>query len=452
MNNAVNILREGSMMKALTKLGIPIVIAMLIMAIYNVVDTFLGCTSWNSSCRRCIGCFPYIVVISWDRTDVRCRRRSVYIPSVGSETGCQGKFGRFRLSDNLCDVGSSHCTCVQCVPAGHPTFHGSKRGDDKFGRILRQAFYHQLCHRDIECVHVNIIVSQGASKTSASAMIIGSIVNVALDPLFIYTFNWGVEGAAWATIFSRIITTAIYIRFLTKAEVKVSLALFAPTIRIYADIIKIGISMLFLQLLQTLSICLLQKAAVKYGAEAVAAVGIVLKIVTLGTNVVFGFVKGLQPMAGYNYGAGNFQRLREAVCCSLILSTSFCVLWSILIVIFTSPIISCFGKDETMQEIARIALRANTIMFFTFGFQFVYSTLYMAIGRARQSLLLNIGRQGLFFIPIILLLPSYWELNGVLYAQPIADVFATLMTLFFAVRIHKEIGHKSHLTTENLQC
>lgn len=128
-------------------------------------------------------------------------------------------------------------------------------------------------------------------------MIIGSIVNVALDPLFIYTFNWGVEGAAWATILSRIITTAIYIRFLTKAEVKVSLALFAPTIRIYADIIKIGISMLFLQLLQTLSICLLQKAAVKYGAEAVAAVGIVLKIVTLGTNVVFGFVKGLQPMA-----------------------------------------------------------------------------------------------------------------------------------------------------------
>ena len=94
-----------------------------------------------------------------------------------------------------------------------------------------------------------------------------------------------------------------------------------------------------------------------------------------------------------------------------------------------------------MQEIARIALRANTIMFFTFGFQFVYSTLYMAIGRARQSLLLNIGRQGLFFIPTILLLPSYWGLNGVLYVQPIADVFATLMTLLFAVRIHREIGH-----------
>lgn len=298
----------------------------------------------------------------------------------------------------------------------------------------------------------NIIVSQGASKTSASAMIIGSVINVALDPLFIYAFGWGVEGAAWATILSRIITTIIYTCFFMKAEVKVSFALFVPTIRMYLDIIKIGISMLCLQLLQTLSISLLQRAAVKYGAEAVAAVGIVLKIVTLGTNVVFGFVKGLQPMAGYNYGAENFQRLKEAVRCSLILTTSFCVLWSTFILVFASPVISCFGKDETMQEIARIALRANTLMFFTFGFQFVYSTLYMAIGRARQSLLLNIGRQGLFFIPVILLLPSYWGLNGVLYAQPVADVFATLMTLFFAIQIHREIRHKSHLTTENLQC
>lgn len=106
--------------------------------------------------------------------------------------------------------------------------------------------------------------------------------------------------------------------------------------------------MLCLQLLQTLSISLLQRAAVKYGAEAVAAGGIVLKIVTLGTNVVFGLLKGLQPMAGYNYGAENFQRLKEAVRCSLILTTSFCVLWSTFILVFASPVISCFGKDETM--------------------------------------------------------------------------------------------------------
>ena len=441
------------MMKALTKLGIPIVIAMLIMAIYNVVDTF-----WVAR----LGTLPVAAV-------------SVVFPisllflGIGLMFGVGGGVYISRLLGAKQVVKASQVASVSVITsvmlaalialvcnAFLPDillFMGANEEMMSLAESYGRLFI--ISCGVIGTLNVsmsNIIVSQGASKTSASAMIIGSIVNVALDPLFIYTFNWGVGGAAWATILSRIVTTAIYIRFFTKAEVKVSLALFAPTIRIYADIIKIGISMLFLQLLQTLSISLLQRAAVKYGAEAVAAVGIVLKIVTLGTNVVFGFVKGLQPMAGYNYGAGNFQRLKEAVRCSLILTTSFCVLWSILIMAFTSSVISCFGKDETMQEIARIALRANTIMFFTFGFQFVYSTLYMAIGRARQSLLLNIGRQGLFFIPVILLLPSYWGLNGVLYAQPVADVFATLMTLFFAVQINREIRHKSHLTTENLQC
>ena len=411
---------------------------------------FLGCTSGNSSrCRR-IGRFPSVAVVSRDRADVRCR--SVYIPSVGSETGCQGRSGRFRLGDYLCDVGCSHCPCVQCVSAGHPAFHGSKRRDDALGRSIRQILHHQLCHRNIECVDVQYHCFTRGIENIRNGNDYRLCHQCSIRPLVYLCFQLGRGRCCMGNhILSRIITTVIYIRFfLSKAEVKVSFALFAPTIRMYADIIKIGISMLFLQLLQTLSISLLQRAAVKYGAEAVAAVGIVLKIVTLGTNVVFGFVKGLQPMAGYNYGAGNFQRLKEAVRCSLILTTSFCVLWSILIMAFTSSVISCFGKDETMQEIARIALRANTIMFFTFGFQFVYSTLYMAIGRARQSLLLNIGRQGLFFIPTILLLPSYWGLNGVLYAQPVADVFATLMTLLFAVRIHREIGHKSRLITEKM--
>lgn len=445
MNNAVNILQEGSMMKALTKLGIPIVIAMLIMAIYNVVDTF-----WVAR----LGTLPVAAV-------------SVVFPlsllflGIGLMFGVGGGVYVSRLLGAKQIVKASQVASVSVVTsvilatfiafmcnAFLPDillFMGANEGMMHLAEAYGRLFIISCVIGALNVSMSNIIVSQGASKTSAMAMIIGSIVNVALDPLFIYTFNWGVEGAAWATILSRIITTAIYIRFfLSKAEVKVSFTLFAPTMRMYADIIKIGISMLFLQLLQTLSISLLQRAAVKYGAEAVAAVGIVLKIVTLGTNVVFGFVKGLQPMTGYNYGAGNFQRLKEAVRCSLILTTSFCVLWSILIMGFTS----CFGKDETMQGIARIALRANTIIFFTFGFQFVYSTLYMAIGRARQSLLLNIGRQGLFFIPAILLLPSYWGLNGVLYAQPVADIFATLMTLFFAVRIHREISHQSYLTTE----
>lgn len=449
MNNAVNILQEGSMMKALTKLGIPIVIAMLIMAIYNVVDTFWVARLGTLPVAAVSVVFPLSMLFLGIGLMLGVGG-GVYVSSLlgAKQIAKASQVASVSVVTSVILAALIAFMCNAFLP-DILLFMGANEGMMHLAEAYGRLFIISCVIGALNVSMSNIIVSQGASKTSAMAMIIGSIVNVALDPLFIYTFNWGVEGAAWATILSRIITTAIYIRFFfSKAEVKVSFTLFAPTMRMYADIIKIGISMLFLQLLQTLSISLLQRAAVKYGAEAVAAVGIVLKIVTLGTNVVFGFVKGLQPMTGYNYGAGNFQRLKEAVRCSLILTTSFCVLWSILIMGFTSPVISCFGKDETMQGIARIALRANMIIFFTFGFQFVYSTLYMAIGRARQSLLLNIGRQGLFFIPAILLLPSYWGLNGVLYAQPVADIFATLMTLFFAVRIHREISHQSHLTTE----
>ena len=453
MNNAVNILQEGSMMKALTKLGIPIVIAMLIMAIYNVVDTFWVARLGTLPVAAVSVVFPLSLVFLGIGLMFGVGG-GVYISRLlgAKQIAKAGQVASVSVITSVILAALIALVCNAFLPE-ILLFMGANEEMMSLAEAYGRLFIVSCVIGTLNVSMSNIIVSQGASKTSATAMIIGSIINVALDPLFIYTFGWGVEGAAWATILSRIITTTIYIRFfLTKAEVKVSFTLFAPTIRMYLDIIKIGISMLFLQLLQTLSISLLQKAAVKYGAEAVAAMGIVLKIVTLGTNVVFGFVKGLQPMAGYNYGACNFQRLREAVRCSLILTTSFCVLWSTFILVFASPVISCFGKDETMQEIARIALRANTLMFFTFGFQFVYSTLYMVIGRARQSLLLNIGRQGLFFIPVILLLPSYWGLNGVLYAQPVADVFATLMTLFFAIQIHREIRHESHLTTENLQC
>lgn len=453
MNNAVNILQEGSMMKALTKLGIPIVIAMLIMAIYNVVDTFWVARLGTLPVAAVSVVFPLSLVFLGIGLMFGVGG-GVYISRLlgAKQIAKAGQVASVSVITSVILAALIALVCNAFLPE-ILLFMGANEEMMNLAEAYGRLFIVSCVIGTLNVSMSNIIVSQGASKTSASAMIIGSVINVALDPLFIYTVDWGVEGAAWATFLSRIITTIIYIRFfLSKAEVKVSFILFAPTIRMYADIIKIGISMLFLQLFQTLSISLLQRAAVKYGAEAVAAVGIVLKIVTLGTNVVFGFVKGLQPMAGYNYGAGNFQRLKEAVRCSLILTTSFCVLWSILIMAFTSSVISYFGKDETMQEIARIALRANTIMFFTFGFQFVYSTLYMAIGRTRQSLLLNIGRQGLFFIPVILLLPSYWGLNGVLYAQPVTDVFATLMTLFFAIQIHREIRHKSHLTTENLQC
>lgn len=201
--------------------------------------------------------------------------------------------------------------------------------------------------------------------------------------------------------------------------------------------------MLILQLLQTISMSKISYAVSFYGEEAIAAMGIVLRIVTLGANIVFGYMKGLQPLAGFNYGAKNYGRVREAIKASIKWTNIFCVAWTLLIYIFASNILSIFGTDDGVISIAIPALRAGVIMFVTFGFQFSYSTLYLSIGKALGGVFLNSLRQGIVFIPIILLLPKFMGLNGVIYAQAISDLLTTIITIPFAVSIHKKLKLKT---------
>lgn len=177
------------------------------------------------------------------------------------------------------------------------------------------------------------------------------------------------------------------------------------------------------------SMSLLVRAASAYGDEAVAAVGIVLRIVTLGMFVVFGFIKGFQPMAGFNYGAGNLARLDETVKTCLLLTTLFCLAWTAAILCLSGPILSLFSRDARVLAVAGRALIANTVLFFSLGFQFTYSTLYLACGKALEGGFLSAGRQGIFMIPLLLVLPHLFGLDGVLYAQAGADLLTTLATL-----------------------
>ncbi|WP_036932248.1 MATE family efflux transporter [Prevotella sp. HUN102] len=434
-----NILRDGNMTKSLIKLGMPVVVAMLVMAVNNVVDTFWVARLGTLSVAAVSIAFPI----------------SLFFTGIGLTFGIGGGAYISRLLGAKQVDKAGQVASVSIITAflmGLFTalffylflpkiliFMGANNATKSLATSYSKLFIVSCVIGTINVSSGNIVVSQGASKISGMAMVFGAVVNMLLDPIFIYTLHGGVEGAAWATIIAQLLTTLIYVLYFRKSPVKVSLTRFNPTLQIYGEVIKIGISMLLLQFLQSLSISLLQNAAVRYGSEAVAAIGIVLKIVTLGTNVVFGFVKGLQPIAGYNYGAKNYGRVRESIRCSLILTTSFCIVWSLVILSFTESIIACFGDDQGVKTIAEEALRANTILFFTFGFQFVYSTLYTAMGKAKQTLLLNISRQGVFFIPAILFLPSYFGLGGVLYTQAVADILTTLLTLFFALNIHRKL-------------
>ena len=289
----------------------------------------------------------------------------------------------------------------------------------------------------------NIVASEGAAETTMCALLSGAVINIGLDPLFIYTFHMEVAGAAIATAISQFISTLVYLSYVLrkKSAFTFSINAFAPTKEIFTEILKIGIPTLSFQLLTSLSIALINRASNGYGDAMIVGMGAVTRITSMGTLVVFGFLKGFQPIAGFSYGAKNFKRLRQSIKISILWSTVFYIFAGLLMIIFSAQIISQFANgNEEMLFIGQKSLRANGFSFFLFGFYTVYSSLFLALGKGTAGFILGACRQGICFIPVILLLPKILGINGILYAQPVADVLSVIVTVFMALDLHKKLS------------
>ena len=297
----------------------------------------------------------------------------------------------------------------------------------------------------------NIVSSEGAAKTAMCALLAGAVLNVILDPVFIYALNLGVVGAAIATAISQVISTLVYLCYILRKKSVFNFSIkeccFAK--EIISEILKIGIPTLIFQLLTSLSIGMINSAAKEYGGSALAAMGPVTKIMSMGTLIVFGFLKGFQPIAGFSYGAKKFDRLREAIRTAVLWSTIFCVIFGFVAAVFSTQIVSLFTKEDAeMVRIGSIALRGNGLSFVLFGFYTVYSFLFLVMGKAAEGCVLGACRQGICFVPVILILPLVLGLSGVLYAQPIADVISAIVTALMAVRLHRELRTaENHIST-----
>lgn len=289
----------------------------------------------------------------------------------------------------------------------------------------------------------NIVSSEGAARTAMLALMSGAVLNVILDPIFIYTLGLGVSGAAIATALSQMVSSAIYITYILRKK-----SVFTFHIRecrfsrdILSEILKIGVPTLLFQLLTSISIAMINDAAKEYGCSALAAMGPVTKILSMGTLIVYGFLKGFQPIAGYSYGAKKYERLLEAIRTATLWSTIFCIIFGLATAIFSGPIMTQFTSgDAQMIQTGQRALQINGLSFMLFGVYTVYSFLFLVMGKAREGCLLGACRQGICFLPAILLLPHILGLNSVILAQPVADVLSFVITIIMALRLHRELN------------
>lgn len=276
-----------------------------------------------------------------------------------------------------------------------------------------------------------LLRAEGKAVYSMVGLVCGSILNILLDPLLIYTFHLGIAGASLATLISQVVSVLILLSAYTfkKSQIalfqKIRLQEFSET----GAVLLTGLPSAFRQGLTVLATVLLNRAAGAWGDAAVAAISVVTRLFLLAFSICLGVGQGMMPVVGYNYGFGNRNRVRRAFLFSVLLSTATMLAISIPFWIWASPLIAFFRNDREVITIGAYALRLQCYVFSCHGLITCTIMLLQAIGRRFSSSLLASARQGLFFVPLIFLLPSLMGGKGILFVQPIADALTFVLAL-----------------------
>ena len=442
-NNKMVLLGSAPVPKALMALGIPIMIGMLINALYNLVDAYFVGGLGESPMGAISIVFPLgqvVVGLGLMFGNGAASYLSRLLGRGDKETA--NKVASTALYSSVL-IGAIIIIFATIFLKPILYFLGATDTIMPYALTYARIYIISCIFNVFNVTMNNIVSSEGAAKTTMCALLLGAVMNIGLDPIFIYVLNMGVAGAAIATAISQFISTLVYLSYALrkKSAFTFSVKEFCPTKQILAEILKIGVPTLTFQLLTSLSIALINRAANGYGDAVIAGMGAVTRVTSMGTLVVFGFLKGFQPIAGFSYGAKKFDSLREAIKTSILWSTTFCVIVGLVMILFSTQIISQFANGNTeMISVGQKALVASGFSFMLFGFYTVYSSLLLALGKGAAGFIIGALRQGICFVPVILVLPVIWNMNGILYAQPIADVISTIITAFMALHLHKELA------------
>ena len=301
----------------------------------------------------------------------------------------------------------------------------------------------------------NQIRFKGNAKYAMVGIISGAFINIILDPILIFGFDMGVRGAAIATISGQIIGFAALL-FIDRrtGTFSVSFRAFKPTVRAYIEIIKGGLPSLLRQGLLSISTILLNVAAKEYGDSAIAGMAITTRIIYILNAIVIGLGQGYQPVCGFNYGAKLYGRVCEGFWFCVKAGTLFFLTCSVLGYIFAPEAVAIFRKEDAMViEIGAEALRWQLIALPFGAFTLVSNMMLQTIRKAGRAALLASARQGLFFIPCILILPHLIGIRGVEMTQAIADILSFLLALPLTLGTLKEmksLSQKQGLSVQNL--
>jgi putative MATE family efflux protein len=287
-----------------------------------------------------------------------------------------------------------------------------------------------------------IVRCVGAAKEAMIGMLVGTIMNIILDPIFIFTFDMGVVGAAVATVISNAVSVAYFIWLIVRKGYPLSISPkhFKPDKKIVMGVLGIGVPATLRELLMSASQMVFNYFGARHGEMFLAAIGIVNTVVLLPIMAVMGLSQGIQPLLGYTYTANLHKRLRGVLNYTLIVATASAAVLTLVIYLFGGAAVSVFINNAEVIEQGRYILYRLTWSIPVLAVLFVLSTVFQALGKAKEALILSIARQGIVLLPVLFIFNYAFGRDGLIFAIPIADTLSMLICIGLFLPVMRSLG------------
>lgn len=458
MNAAAEVSSFGTekLSKLMLKFSIPCVLSLLVSALYNIVDQiFIGNSELSTLGNAATGVvFPFFIIaqaFAWCFGDGCAAYLNI----------CLGKKD-MQSADKAIGTGVTVTllTSLLLIAVGYPlkapllTLFGAS--ENSLGMAIEYldvilAFFPFFM---LSNMMNSVIRADGSPACSMASMLAGAVVNIVLDPLFIFGFHWGMAGAAWATVLGQLVSFLICVWYFFRTKTfRLHPRSFLPDFRAFAGALKLGISSFITQMTILVIVLVSNRMLVRYGAVSqygvdipIAVMGIQSKVFTVVINIVVGIVLGCQPIIGYNIGAGNYARVKRLFRSILLCTVAVGLAATLLFVLAPHAVARLFGTPTNIpnpddywlfaEKTFRIFLSLTT---FTCIVK-VSSIFFQAVGKPVRAVVASMVRDILCFIPLILILPRFFGIEGILYAAPAADLLAMLVSGALMIGYFRQLG------------
>ncbi|MCD2491520.1 MATE family efflux transporter [Lacrimispora sp. NSJ-141] len=442
-----SLLGEVKTSKAIVKLAVPATLALLAKAVYNIVDTaYIGMLG-SDTALAAVGVTLPLLLIMVSVENIFAAGAAVL---AGRQLGADDKDGAGTTVTSVVGISVliGIVLCLGGIAFMEPLLRMFGASDAVLPQAKDYAFWMFIAAlANLPAQSMNCAArAESSVKISSIAVITGAALNVVLDPVFM--FEWGlgmgVKGASLATTVSQIVTFLILSWFYGsgRSVIKMRKRYFKPTFSLIKAVTVIGIPTAVIQICLAAATSLTNIAAKPMPDSdlIIAAYGVVQRLVLIGCYVVMGFMQGYQPVASYAFGAKNEERFHESVRFSLRASLVLTAAVAAIYILLSRPLIMLFNRNPAVVGYGAKLLISQVALYPAFGLCYMMTITFQTIGEARYGLLLSVIRQGLFYIPFIVMLPRFFGINGIYFAQPASDVLTALVCIGSVRRMKQMAG------------